>query len=307
VSPDLPNLIYAVPREMPALVRLLRAAKAETIEAHHLAEYPSAIYDLITRIGLPYDVHVHDYAWFCPRVSLVAAQGRYCGEPDVQGCEACVATNGHLLREHLAVAALKKRSASFLTAARQVIVPCDDAGIRMRRHFDGLITTTVPHEVDTLIQPRAACAPQTSGRPRICVVGAIGEHKGYGVLLACARDAAERGLDLEFIVVGHTIDDAPLLATGRVFVTGRFEPDEASALIARQGARLAFLPSIWPETWCLALGDVWRAGLTAIAFDLGAPAERIKRTGRGFLLPLGLSPGAINNALIAALRAAALL
>ena len=46
-------------------------------------------------------------------------------------------------------------------------------------------------------------------------------------LLACARDAAERDLPLEFVVVGHTTDDARLLATGRVFVTGPYEPDEA--------------------------------------------------------------------------------
>jgi Glycosyl transferases group 1 len=129
-------------------------------------------------------------------------------------------------------------------------------------------------------------------------------HKGYEVLLACARDAAERDLDLEFIVVGHTIDDARLLATGRVFVTGQFQAHEAPTLIAQQGARLAFLPSVWPETWCLALGDVWRAGLDAVAFDLGAPAERIRRTGRGFLLPLGLSAGAVNNAFVAAIGAA---
>ena len=33
-----------------------------------------------------------------------------------------------------------------------------------------------------------------------------------------------------------------------------------------------------------------------VAFDLGAQAERIRRTGRGWLLPLGLPPPAINNA-----------
>ena len=42
---------------------------------------------------------------------------------------------------------------------------------------------------------------------RVCVIGAIGIHKGYQVLLDCARDAAERRLPLEFVVVGHTIDD----------------------------------------------------------------------------------------------------
>jgi hypothetical protein len=37
-----------------------------------------------------------------------------------------------------------------------------------------------------------------------------------------------------------------------------------------------------------------------VAFDLGVQAERIRRTGRGVLLPLGLPPAAINSALLAA-------
>jgi glycosyltransferase involved in cell wall biosynthesis len=131
------------------------------------------------------------------------------------------------------------------------------------------------------------------------VVGAIGIHKGYQVVLDCARDAAARRLPLEFVVVGHTIDDNRLLATGRVFITGSFLPEEAVELIRAQNATLALLPSIFPETWCFSLGEAWRAGLRVAAFDIGAPAERIRRTGRGVVLPLGLRPDAINDALIA--------
>jgi glycosyltransferase involved in cell wall biosynthesis len=71
-------------------------------------------------------------------------------------------------------------------------------------------------------------------------------------------------------------------------------------LIKAQRATIAWLPSIFPETWCLSLAEAWRAGLSVAAFDIGAPAERIRRTGRGILLPLGLPSHAINNALIAA-------
>jgi glycosyltransferase involved in cell wall biosynthesis len=132
------------------------------------------------------------------------------------------------------------------------------------------------------------------------VVGGIGKHKGYDVLLACARDAARRSLPLEFVLVGHSIDDARLLATERVFITGPFRAEEIVALIRAQHADLGFVPSVWPETWCLSLGDIWRAGLPAVAFDLGAPAERIRRTGRGFVLPFGLISSSINKALLAA-------
>jgi glycosyltransferase involved in cell wall biosynthesis len=132
----------------------------------------------------------------------------------------------------------------------------------------------------------------------VAVVGAIGPEKGYDVLLACARDAALRNLALEFVVVGHTVDDARLLDTARVFVTGRYAEGEATALIRAQQAQIAFIPSIWPETWCFALGSAWQAGLAVACFDIGAQAERLRATGRGWLLPLGLSTVAINNALL---------
>ena len=111
-----------------------------------------------------------------------------------------------------------------------------------------------------------------TGPFRVCVIGAIGVHKGFQVLLDCARDADARDLPLEFVVVGHTIDDRALLATGRVFVTGPYAVDEAVALIKSQHARLALLPSIFPETWCFTLGEAWQAGLRVVAFDLGAQA-----------------------------------
>jgi GT2 family glycosyltransferase len=304
IADDFCNLVFAMPRELPALMRLLRASRPAAVEVHHFLHHPSAVYDLIARLGVPYEVHVHDYAWFCPRLSLVGAYRRYCGEPDLHECEACVDDNGSYLKEDIGVAALRRRSAAFLSAAQRIVVPSVDTGQRIKRHFADLSPVVMPHEDDALVSPPRRPRAASAGPARICVVGAIGVHKGYDVLLACARDAARRNLNLEFVVVGHTTDDGRMMATGRVFVTGRFDPGEAAGLIAAQHARLGFVASIWPETWCLSLGDIWRAGLRTAAFDIGAPAERIKRSGYGILLPLGLSAGAINNILIAAAGAA---
>ncbi len=293
-----PNLRYAMPAELPALLRLLARERPHEVELHHMVGHHKAILDLIADLGVPYDLHVHDYAWLCGRVALVGPENRYCGEPDVVRCEACVADAGSLIDEDITVADLRARSAWLLAGARQVIVPSEDTAARIGRHFPATRATVAPHEDDAAIA--APGLPATIGMQcRVCVVGAIGIHKGYQVVLDCARDAAERRLPREFVVVGHTIDDRRLQATGRVFITGRFTPEEAVELIKAQNATLALLPSIWPETWCFSLAEAWRAGLRVAAFDIGAPAERIRRTGRGFLLPLGLKPDAINNALVA--------
>jgi GT2 family glycosyltransferase len=295
-SGDFPNLVYAMPKEMDALLAFLRANRPHRVDLHHLSDYDRSIHDLLGRLALPYDVYVHDYASFCPRVSLVD-RDHYCGEPDLGGCEACIADHGGFLAEDISIPDLRHRSAALLKGARRVIVPSNDVGARIVRHFPGVEPFTVPHEDDGAIA--APSFPVRSGPVRVCVPGAIGLHKGYDVILACARDAAARKLDLEFVVVGHTTGDARLMATGRVFITGRFDAGEAEALIRRQDADLGFIASVCPETWCLTLGDIWRAGLPACAFDLGAQGERIRRTGWGFVLPLGMPAPAINDTLIA--------
>jgi GT2 family glycosyltransferase/glycosyltransferase involved in cell wall biosynthesis len=305
VARDFPNLRFSLPAELGLLARLLRPDRAAFIEAHHLLGHDHTILELAGRLGVPLDIHVHDYGWFCPRISLLGVERRYCGEPANPAiCEACIADIGRNDEQDIPVVSLRARSAVELGAARRVVVPSGDAANRLRRHFPDLRPEICALEDDAAVSPPASVAPPRvaigQARRRVCVIGAIGLEKGYDVLLACARDAALRGLALEFVVIGHTIDDSRLFATGRVFVTAAYREAEALQEIRAQSAHLAFLPSVWPETWCYTLGHAWRAGLRVFAFDIGAPAERIRRNGRGWLLPLGLPPAAINNALLAA-------
>ena len=294
-----PNLRFAIPAELPALARLLRADRVEAVEVHHLLGHTHALLRLAGMLGVPVDQHVHDYAAICPRITFVGRDRRYCGEPDdIAVCEACVADLGSVIEEKIGVADLRARSAADLRAARRIIVPSADAASRLRRHFDGIEPRAESLEDDAATLPPPT--PLRDGGPRrVCVIGGIGTEKGYDVLLACARDAAARALPLSFTVVGHTIDDARLQATGRAFVTGPYKEAEAIDVIRAQEPHLGWIPSVWPETWCFTLGHAWRAGLAVAAFDIGAPAERIRRTGRGWVLPLGLTPPAVNNALLA--------
>ena len=194
------------------------------------------------------------------------------------GCEACVADNGNNLDEDIAAPHCGRGRRRYC-GRRPVVAPAADVAARIRRHFPAARLEVEPLEDDSLVAPPPPHAP---GPVRhVCVVGGIGVEKGYEVLLGCVRDAAARGLPLRFTVVGFTSDDERLLAAGPVFVTGQYPGREAVALIRAQGADIALMPSVWPETWCFTLGQAWRAGLRAAVFDLGAPAERVRRTGRG--------------------------
>jgi glycosyltransferase involved in cell wall biosynthesis len=299
-----PNLVFAVPGELGALAKLLRADRPALMEVHHLLGHDHAVLRLAGLLGIPEEVHLHDYAWFCPRVTLVGVERRYCGEPeDPRICDACAADAGRAIEEEIGTAALRARSARDLGRARRVVSPSADGAARLRRHFPGLVPEVAALEDDAVAiaagRALPRLPPRAGGRLRVAVIGGIGAEKGYDILLACARDAMMRGLPLDFVLVGHTQDDRRLLETGRVLVTGGYREGEGEVLVRAQRPHLAFLPSIWPETWCFTLGVAWRAGLKVAVFDIGAPAERVRATGHGRVLPLGLPAGAINNALLA--------
>ena len=298
-----PNLRFSVPGGLSELAALLRDDLVVAMEVHHLLGHAHSILRLAARLSVPIDYHLHDYAMYCPRITLFGPDRRYCGEPaSTVICDACVADAGRSISEDIATTTLRARSANDLAAARRVVAPSADTAARFRRHFLGVIPEILPLEDETSWPPLYV-AYQT-GRRRVCVVGAIGPEKGYDVLLACARDAAMRKLALEFVVVGFTMDDQRLIDTGHAFVTGRYEEAEGEALVRAQAAQMAWLPSIWPETWSFALSLAWRAGLPVVAFDIGAPAERIRNHGQGWVLPLGLAPAAINTTLLGLQRSA---
>ena len=294
-----PALRFVMPREKVAFNRFLRDSGVMEAEIHHFLNLDPLVIESVLALDVPFDVHIHDFIWFCPRIALLGAGYRYCGEPKPSVCDRCVADNGTYLREDIPAAALIARSRAILSAAREVFAPSRDTAGRMIRHFPRIAVTVAPHEDDTAMEEPPPI-PRVTGMVRVCVAGGISPHKGFPVLLACARDARARGLGLFYAVVGTTDDDQALLDTGHAFVTGRYEPGEAVALIRQQNAALGFLPSLSPETWSLTLTELWRAGLRVAAFDIGAPAERIRHTGHGFLLPLGFSPQAINDTLLRA-------
>jgi glycosyltransferase involved in cell wall biosynthesis len=292
-----PDLRYEIPADLTALSALLGGLDLEAIEIQHFLHLDPRVIDAVRALPIAYDVIVHDYAWICPRVTLLDDSKRYCGEPAVAVCQTCVRRNGSNIGEAISVPALRARSATWLRAARRVIAPSRDTAERIKRHFDGLDVHVQPHAPPVApapLQPRRHAAKTV----RVALMGAIGDHKGYSLLLKCARDARKRGLPLEFVVIGHTENDAPLVAIGNVFITGRYAESEAPHLIRRERPDVAWFASVWPETWCYTLDYALQAGVPVAAFDLGAIAERLRAAGTGTLLPLALEPRQINEQLL---------
>lgn len=296
-----PNLIFDPQTEDAELFALLRSLAVAHVHFHHFHDLPEALlFKLPEQLGCTYDVTIHDYSWICPRITLIDATGRYCGEPQLERCEQCLSDLGSRLPGVVSVATLRASSGDLLSGARRVFVPTEDVQRRLRRYFPAVDFTVRPHpEAET--RTSVSVPPIQSDRNlRVAIIGAIGDHKGYRELVACAEDARQRGLALKFIVIGHTQDDPALFRLGNVFVSGKYREVELPALLTRFRCDAALFLSVWPETWAYTLSAAIAGGLLPIAYDLGAFAERIRKIGVGVLFPLGLSAREINDLILKA-------
>ncbi|MFT3818918.1 MAG: glycosyltransferase family 4 protein [Rubrivivax sp.] len=126
--------------------------------------------------------------------------------------------------------------------------------------------------------PVAPDLPPPKGEFPVAVIGAIGAHKGLQAL-----EALSALLPQQIVVLGYTERQLRpgWTADGRIRVHGLFGPDELPALVRHYGVRLALFPPGMPESHCYALSDAWMSGLTVLAPDLGALAERVRRHAGG--------------------------
>jgi glycosyltransferase involved in cell wall biosynthesis len=296
VAPNCAHLTYALPQERRELTALLRTVNPTRVEIHDRSGLDGTILKIVMSLGVPYSVVIHDHGWLCPRRHFLTGAGEYCREPPVTACEHCVDRYGASIPLGGSVANWLRRSAAMLTGAERVLVPSHDAGARLRRHMPGITPIVEPWAGP--IAALAIVRRRGAGRLRVLLLGEIDPRRGFAVLRECARDAARRDLSLEFVVVGSTCDDATLIDTGRVFVTGPHRADEAAMLIAREGGDVVLFPGITPEVWCEPLTLAFALRVPVVAFDVGAVAERLRQAGTGVLLTLGTPAALVNDALL---------
>jgi len=294
--------VYALPGEAEALVADLRACGIWHVHFHQImggagwAELPA-------RLGCPYDVTVHDYSFFCPRIDLIDENRRYCGEPEIEVCERCIALNKPhpqlqgAFRDRGGLPAWLGLHRSLLAGARRVFAPSRDVAARMQRHVPGVEYLVRDHPEGA--RDVAIRRPASTTTARVAVIGAIGPNKGYDLLLACARDALKQGLPLQFHIFGFTEDETPLQSLANVRLIGEYERADLPRLVAENPCDVALFLSIWPETYCYALSDAYAVGLYPIALRFGALEERIAGAKTGTLLPLASTPAQINAAILA--------
>ena len=156
---------------------------------HHSIGLPECLFELFEERGVTYDWSIHDFYTVCPRINLIGQGGRYCGEPDQDGCDRCLAKLGDASGRPVAegIVAWRQRNGAGSPRPGRVFAPSADVCRRLARYFPSVAPVLRPHPeslpiLESLAPPKRADEPV-----RVAVIGTLVAIKGSERLSTAMR------------------------------------------------------------------------------------------------------------------------
>ena len=227
--------------------------------------------------GARFTFAVHDYFAVCPSFVLLNADGRYCGIPDVAECAECLPRHKAsyvALSPPTGIGPWRALWGRCLAAADEVRCFSDSTRRLIRRAYPALDATrinVVPHRVRYV--PARLPVLDHSAPLVIGILGNISAQKGAQVVKEMLARIDRDHPDVRVVVIGTL--DTPVKSP-RLEVTGTYRHAELVDLIESHKINLFFFPSICPETFSYVTEEMIRLHVPIVAFNLGAPGERLR-------------------------------
>jgi len=140
--------------------------------------------------------------------------------------------------------------------------------------------TVIPHTVEG-IHPVVLEKDPNKTTVTVGVLGGINYVKGSHIIKQMVQLIERDNLDINIVVIGDITES---IRSKHFTVTGRYELDKLPQIIQEHDIDVFLIPSIWPETFSYTTQEIIMMELPLMVFDLGAPAERVKKYDKGYIL-----------------------
>ncbi|MES3674768.1 glycosyltransferase [Halomonas elongata] len=258
----------------------------ELMHVRHIAWHGLGLLECAKALGVPTVFSFHDFYTVCPTVKLLDADQRFCGGHCTSSDEECL----HELWPKGSLPPLKHRSIkTWQREFGQILAECD-AFVTTTPSACGYLRDVYPflEQRDFRVIPHGrnfgsmrdlAPAPVRNESLRVVFPGNISMAKGGRLIQALAECAPEHGLEIHLL--GKVAGDVVL--PDWVIQHGGYQRDEFLDRIAEIRPHIGGILSIWPETYCHTLTELWAAGVPVVGVDIGAVGDRLRQNGAGWL------------------------
>lgn len=275
---------YRAPHAEAVLSEVLKKTDPDLIHIQHALYWPLSVIDQTTAFGKPVVMSLHDYYVITPHYTM---QGTLDCRQTTSSAYA-KAISGSDISDYL----IKRRKLleSSLAKVRHLIAPSKFAADQHRKIFLRDYTV-IEHGIPPFeVLPRK----ETRGIPRFGCVGNLLPQKGWRVLLKAFDRVRKKFPDVELGFFGGG-ERPPDQEIPGVKFHGLYDQRDLPRFLAEFD--VGVIPSIFAETYCLVLSELWMAGLPVAVSDIGALGERVHDGVNGKKFTAG-DPKAVADALI---------
>jgi GT2 family glycosyltransferase len=273
---------------------LLEYIKIGTIIISQIVSYENPL-DILSKIkniqkitNARLEILVHDYFSVCPNYVLLNAENTYCGVPDDLGkCLTCMQNSeGEFQKysENRDVESWRKSWLSLLQMADRIVCFSNASKNIFMKAYPEIKNDKVlviPHKVDKILFQKSDHKIKIKKNLIIGVLGGINKVKGSEIIKEMAEIIKKDNLPVEIVVIGELVEKK---YNNKIKVHGKYKHQDLGKIISKYSIDIFFIPSIWPETFSYTTEEIMQLDYPLAVFDIGAPAERVKRYTKGLVL-----------------------
>ncbi|WP_428377418.1 glycosyltransferase family protein [Lichenicoccus sp.] len=277
--------------EEAAFANVLGQYGFDLVHFQHLGHHAASLPIIAKACGVGTVFSAHDFFLVCSRYTLLNHDQVFCdiGHKAISACDICLRK-----AEDLPAGAQQTRRAFMVEVISAIDVflfgtPYSEwlmlqvyPGLARRRRL--VLGIPMPRGAAADVPRRHADAPD--GRLVIAVVGNFLRAKGADMVMSLIEEANPALFRFHLLGAAEAQYSEVLARLDRPNVTchGRYAPGDTSPLAQ---ADVALHLSIWPETYCISLSEIWQAGLIPVVSDIGALGDRVEHGVNGFKVRVG--------------------
>ena len=258
----------------------------ELVHIRHIAWHSLGLVDISKALGLPVIFSFHDFYTVCPTVKLLDDADQYCGG-------ICTSSPGQCRHElwtepdfpplkNAAIQDWRRQFAPLLDKCDRFVTTTESAKKVIVTNYSNINDHdfwVIPHGRDFSRFEQLAPPIIKNENIRILVPGNISKAKGATIINALAAVATQAGIELHLL--GDVSEDVEI--TDGVIFHGVYQRQQFAEKVRQIKPHVGGIFSIWPETYCHTLTELWSCGVPVIGFDFGAVGERLRQSSAGWL------------------------
>lgn len=277
---------------------LLIKYQPDIVHIRQLGLHGLGLIEICKTLRIPMVYSFHDFYSVCPNIKLIDNNHNYCAGKctDSDGdCSVELWPNNNVppLKNDW-VFHWRQKFDRILTNCDAFITTSPYAAEVIKNNLNTVKEKgirVIPHGRDFKHFYRPESRPLTN-IIKILIPGNISGPKG--ALIIKKLKEIDVNNNIEIHIVGRISKE---LHSSNIFYHGTYMRDEAVEKFRSIGAHIGAIFSIWPETYCHTLTEMWASGLPVLGFDIGAVGERIKSSRAGWAIPIMPAEDLLENIL----------